>query len=127
MSDGAALGIFMIGLCVLGGIGGGIVGGLAVTWLRTRWQTYIRLTDPNVLDVPVQLRATPVALRVITTAPEPVTVPIVTAPAPTARELAERVLAVLPDTGPTALAAIVDCSKSTAHQIIQEWKETHSA
>ncbi len=126
MTDSAALGIFLIGLCVLGGMAGGIVGGCAVTWLRTRWQTYIHLPDPPVLDVPVQLRATPVALRVTTTAPEPVTVPIITAPAPTARELAERVLTVWPDVGPTALAGIIEVSKSTAHQIIQDWKETHS-
>jgi hypothetical protein len=109
----------------------GVLGGAAGMILTQR--TYERI----VRRVTVEVEAQPVTARI--TAPAvvdvqvrvpaiaPLTVPIVMAPTPTTRELADRVLAAVPDIGPTSLAEIIGCAKSTAHTIIQEWRQTSGA
>ena len=57
--------------------------------------------------------AVPVKPRFIV---EPVCIPIVWE-TPSNEDLARKVLAVLPDLGPTELAAILGCAKSTAHEL----------
>jgi hypothetical protein len=114
---------------LLGGIIGGGIGMMAAVELirfgdskrRVRIEVEAepvtaRVTAPAVVNVPVTLHIPPI---------EPLTVPIVMAAQPSARELAERILAAVPDMGPTSLAEIVGCSKSTAHAIIQEWRAAH--
>jgi len=126
-----ALGLLMAFGCaaLIGGILGGAIGMMAATELirfgdskrKVRIEVEAdpvtaRVTAPAVVNVPVMLHIPPI---------EPLTVPIVMAAQPSARELAERILAAVPDMGPTSLAEIVGCSKSTAHAIIQEWRATH--
>lgn len=114
---------------LLGGIIGGAIGMMAATELIRFGDAKRRVvveveaapitahvTAPAMVNVPVTLHIPPI---------EPLTVPIVMAAQPSARELAERVLAFAPDMGPTGLAEIVGVSKSTAHAIIREWRAGH--
>lgn len=110
--------IVLIGL-IAGMIGGAVGYGAA----RLAMNHVLRVVEIQVQAVAVSkkiLAPAEVQLRVHVPDPEPITVPIVTTPAPTHRELAERVLSVYPDIGPTDLAEIVGCAKSTAHGILSE-------
>ncbi len=122
MSEGDVLVLLLLALCA-GGLAGAAVAWV-VLWARTRWpQVLLRgLGGRYEIPVDVRLRAGPVALRVDVEQPEAVTVPIVTTAAPTTRELAGRVLAAWPEIGPRKLAAICQCSTSTAHAIITDWE-----
>ena len=122
MSEGDVLVLLLLALCA-GGLAGAAVAWV-VLWARTRWpQVLLRgLGGRYEIPVDVRLRAGPVALRVDVEQPEAVNVPIVVTAAPTTRELASRVLAAWPEIGPRKLAAICQCSTSTAHAIITEWE-----
>lgn len=112
----------LLGLLTLFGgmVGGSIMAGL-VLWARTRWpRLLLGERSELVLPVRVALHTDPVQLAVRVRQPEPVAVEVVTTGTPTTRELAARVIATFPTIGPTDLANIVQCSKSTAHAIIQE-------
>ncbi len=114
--------IILVGL-IAGMIGGAI--GYGAT--RLAMNHILRVVKIEVQAVAVSKRImapAEIQLRVHVPPIEPITVPIVTAPAPTHRELAERVLNVYPDTGPTDLAEIVGCAKSTAHAILSERRAT---
>jgi hypothetical protein len=115
----AALFIIIAGLASL--IGGALGYSAAAYAIRH----VLRVVEIQVQAVAVSHRIVApaeVQLRVHVPAPDPVTVPVVTAPMPSARDLAERVLAVYPETGPTDLAVIVGCAKSTAHAILHDRK-----
>jgi hypothetical protein len=71
-----------------------------------------RVTAPAEVKIPV---------RLVLPELDPVTVPIVTAPVPSTRELAEKVLAETPEIGARGLARIVGCAVSTAHGIITDY------
>lgn len=118
MSEGDVLVLLLLALCA-GGLAGAAVAWV-VLWARTKWPKVL-LGGRYELPVHVQLRTQPVALRIDVEQPETVTVPIVTTAAPSTRELAARVLAAWPEIGPRKLAAICQCSTSTAHAIITEW------
>jgi hypothetical protein len=123
VSDGDLLILFILVLGVLAGAIGGLIAG----WLKQRVaDAALRL--PERLDLPVDVRlvAEPVGLRVYASAPEAVEVPVRLAPLPELQELAERIVAAVPEIGPTALAAILGCAKSTAFEMIQR-SRTHES
>jgi|GEM_PF-1834995 len=109
-------------MAALGGIAGGLTAGLIVALARRPQSIDVRAVADQVLSVPVSLQTDPVALHVHTQVaqPDPVVVEVITGGSPTTRELAARVLATMPSIGPTDLSTIVQCSKSTAHAIIQD-------
>jgi hypothetical protein len=115
----------------------GFIAGLLGGWLRGRL-TQLALRSQT-LEVPLQLhaepillpiqaRVNPVQLPVTVRQPDPVTVELTVAAPPTAslQELAGRVLELYPDIGPTDLAAICQCAKSTAHGLIHAWRATRA-
>ena len=117
--------IFVLGLVAVALVAA--IGAAGGAWLTLRVAEHVRRS------VVVEVEAHPITARVTAPAevavpvrfvlPElaPITVPIVTAPAPSTRELAERVLAEMPDLGARGLARIAGCAVSTAHGIISEW------
>lgn len=123
MSDAQA--IVVLVLCtmffsaVLGGIGGALI--VATSARRT---IEVRPVIEGVIDVPVQLHSEPVFLQVRASVAEiePLLIPVVMAPLPSVAELAAKVLARFPDAGPTDIAEIAGCAKSTAHAIINDYK-----
>lgn len=66
------------------------------------------------LEVPVTVTA-----RVQIPAVEPISVPVVTLPAPTNADLALRIVAEVGDIGPRSLARILDIAPSSAHAILE--------
>lgn len=122
MTDGDVLALLLLA-GFTGGLAGLIASG-AVWWIRTRWPNVILrgIDGTRVLDVDLQLRTRPIALQLQVPPLDPLTIPITTPAAPSVRELAERVLATVPDIGPTDLAAIAGCAKSTAKTIIDDWR-----
>jgi hypothetical protein len=120
MSDGDVLLLFVI---AVGGLAGAI-GGIIAGWLKQRIvSAALRLPERLELPVDVRLVAEPVGLRVYASAPEAVEVPVRLAPLPELQELASRIVAAVPEIGPTALSAILGCAKSTAHDLIQRSRE----
>lgn len=115
--------IFLIVIvAIVGGLAGGLIAGLAVGMIRRSQTVEVRAVADGTLNVPVQLQADPVALRIHTQVaqPDPVLIEVATGGAPSQRELAARVLSVFETIGPTDLAAIVGCAKSTASAIIRD-------
>jgi hypothetical protein len=123
MSDAQSLVIMMMTTFLLSSILGGI-GGAVIVSISSRRSIEVRPAIDGSLDVPVQLVADPVALRVRASVAEiePVLIPITTAPLPSTQELAARILARFPDAGPTDIAEIAGCAKSTAHAIIADYR-----
>lgn len=111
---------FLILLALLAGCFGGLLAAAGVFWARVRWPRLLLSADTNELPVRVQLRAEAVQLPIRVRQPDPVAVEVITTGAPTTRQLAGRVIATFPTIGPSDLAAIVQCSKSTAHAILLE-------
>jgi hypothetical protein len=123
MSDGDVLLLFVI---AVGGLAGAI-GGIIAGWLKQRIvSAALRLPERLELPVDVRLVAEPVGLRVYASAPEAVEVPVRLAPLPELQELASRIVAAVPTIGPTALAEILGCAKSTAFEMIQR-SRTHES
>jgi hypothetical protein len=104
---------------ILGGIGGALI--VATSARRT---VEVRPAVDGVIDVPVQLHSEPVFLKVRASVAElePLLIPVVMAPLPSVAELAAKVLARFPEAGPTDIAEIAGCAKSTAHAIINDYK-----
>jgi hypothetical protein len=109
----------MLFSALLGGIGGAVI-----VSISTRRSIEVRPAVDGVLDVPVQLHSEPVALRVRATVAEiePIVIQVATAPLPNVQDMAARILARFPDAGPTDIAEIAGCAKSTAHAIIADYK-----
>jgi hypothetical protein len=123
MSDGDLLLLFVLALSVLAGAIGGVIAG----WLKQHVASAaLRLPAQLELPVDVRLVAEPVGLRVYASAPEVVEVPVRLAPLPELQELASRIVAAVPTIGPTALAEILGCAKSTAFEMIQR-SRTHES
>jgi hypothetical protein len=120
MSDLQAVVLFSITLIVLSSVVGATVGAL----ISTRRSIEVRPVADEPLHVQVNLTADPVALRVRAAVAEiePVIIPIVTAPLPSVSEQAARILARFPEAGPTDVAEITGCAKSTASAIITDYK-----
>ena len=123
MSDAQGIVLLTMVTLLLSGFVGGIAGALIVANSHRR-TIEVRPVADGVIDMPVQVHTEPVALRVRATVAEidPLIVPIVMAPLPTTQDLATRVLARFPGAGPTDIAEIAGCSKSTAHAIIADFK-----
>lgn len=120
MSDLQAVVLLSLILVLMSSIVGAVVGAL----ISTRRSVEVRPVADEPLNVQVNLTADPVALRVRAAVAEiePVIIPIVTAPLPSTQDLAARILARFPDAGPTDVAEITGCAKSTAHAIIADYK-----
>jgi hypothetical protein len=114
--------VFMVTL-VLSSILGG-VGGALIMSVSQRRAIDVRPVADGVIDMPVQVHTEPVAIRVRAAVAEiePVISPIVMAPLPSTQDLATRILARFPEAGPTDIAEITGCAKSTAHAILVDYK-----
>jgi len=118
------VGVFILGLVVVALVAA--IGAAGGAWLTLRVAEHMRRRVVVEVEAhPITARVTApaevaVPVRLILPKLDPITVPIVTAPAPSVRELAERIVAAVPDIGPSALAMAVGCSKSTAHGILQD-------
>lgn len=125
LNDADLVLFFIIALAAGCGACGGLVSAFLALWLKVRLpRTILRgLEGPRVIDLDVQFAAQPVRLPIAAQQPDPIIVEVITAGAPTTRELAARVIAAMPAIGPTDLASICQCSKSTAHAIIKDARE----
>jgi hypothetical protein len=102
----------------------GAIGGIIAGWLKQQVaRAALQLPARADLAVDLVLHAPPVSVPIRVQQPDAVVVEIVTAGGPTQRELAARVIATLPSIGPTDLAQIVQCAKSTAHAMIRDARE----
>ncbi len=123
MSDAQMLVIVVMTTFLLSSILGGLGGAMIVT-VSARRSIDVRPIADGVLDIPVQLHSEPVALRVraVVAEIEPLLIPIVMAPLPSVSEQAARILTRFPEAGPTDVAEITGCAKSTASAIIADYK-----
>ena len=123
MSDAQGIVVLVMITLVLSSILGGI-GGALIMSVSQRRTIDVRPVADGVIDMPVQVHTEPVALRVRATVAEiePVSIPIVMAPLPSVSDQAARILARFPDAGPTDVAEITGCAKSTASAIIADYK-----
>ena len=123
MSDTQTLVLIILTLLLLSSAAGGI-GGAIIVSISQRRIVEVRPTLDGALKVPVQLMADPVSLHVRATVAEiePITIQVATAPLPTVQDMATRVLSRFPNAGPTDIAEIAGCAKSTAHAIITDYK-----
>lgn len=120
MSDADLLLLAILALSSLAGLLAGLLAG----WLKQHVASAaLRLPERTDLAVDVVLHARPVSIPINVRQPDAVVVEVVTAGGPTQRELAARVIATMPSIGPTDLAQIVQCSKSTAHAMIRDARE----
>lgn len=128
MSNAQVLALGLLVIVIVCSLLGGFAGALIVS-LSGRRSVEVRPVADGVLDVPVQLQADPVQFRIRASVAEiePVLIPITTAPLPSTQELAARILARFPDAGPTDIAEIAGCAKSTAHAIIADYKSGFGA
>jgi hypothetical protein len=120
MSNGDVLLILMFAGCM--GFLGGVLGSAAVWMYGRRW--YPQLVQDQ--ELPIRVRLAPIALQVSVPPPAPLVVPVEVqaAPAPSVAERGTLILGEMPDLGPSALARMLNCSKSTAAAIIGD---CHSA
>lgn len=109
----------MLFSAVLGGVGGAVI-----VSISQRRVVEVRPAVDGVLDIPVQLHAEPVFLtvRAAVAEIEPLVIQVATAPLPSVQDMAARILSRFPDAGPTDIAEIAGCAKSTAHAIIADYK-----
>lgn len=128
MSDAQGIVIIIMMTILLSSILGGI-GGAVIVSISARRSIEVRPVTDGVLDVPVQLHAETVALRVRASVAEiePIVIQVATAPLPNVQDMAARILSRFPDAGPTDIAEIAGCAKSTAHAIIADYKSSFGA
>jgi hypothetical protein len=128
MSEAQSLVIIVMAAILLSSILGGI-GGAVIVSISARRSIEVRPVVDGVLDIPVQLHSDPVALRVRATVAEiePIVIQVATAPLPNVQDMAARILSRFPDAGPTDIAEIAGCAKSTAHAIIADYKNGFGA
>ena len=120
MSD-SQIGLLLVAVVALGGLIGGATSGLVVAIMQSRRQITVKPVADDVLTVPVQLRADPVTLRVMTSRPEPVTVEVQPVVAEDRADIAARIIQETGgQIGPRALARILNVSPSTAQAYIQK-------
>jgi hypothetical protein len=120
MSEAQVVVVASLMLVFLAAVVGGTVGAL----VATRRSVEVRPVNTEPLPVTVTLQAEPVLLnvRASVAAIEPVVIQVATAPLPNVQDLAARILSRFPDAGPTDIAEIAGCAKSTAHAIIADYK-----
>jgi hypothetical protein len=118
MSD-SQIGLLLIAVVTFGAMIGGATAGTVVAILQSHRQIAVKLTTDETLTVPVALRADPVALRVMTSRPEPVTVEVQPIVAEDRADIAARIIAYTGQEtggqiGPRPLARILNVAPSTA-------------
>lgn len=122
MSD-SQIGLLLLAVMAFGAMIGGATAGTIVAILHSRRQIDVKIVADEILTVPVQLRADPVTLRVMTSRPEPITVEVQPVVAEDRADIAARIIAYTGQEtggqiGPRPLARILNVSPSTAQAYI---------
>ena len=120
MSD-SQIGLLLLAVMAFGAMIGGATAGTIVAILHSRRQIDVKIVADEILTVPVQLRADPVTLRVMTSRPEPITVEVQPVVAEDRADIAARIIQETGgQIGPRPLARILNVSPSTAQAYIQK-------
>jgi hypothetical protein len=125
MMTDSQIGLLLVATVILAAMIGGATAGALVAILQSHRQIAVKLTTDETLTVPVQLRADPVTLRVMTSRPEPITVEVQPVVAEDRADIAARIIAYTGQEtggqiGPRPLARILNVSPSTAQAYIQK-------
>jgi hypothetical protein len=111
----------LFAVVVLAALIGGTTAGAVVATYTNRRQITVRPVSDGPLTVPVQLQADPVALRIMVSRPEPVTVEVQPVPAEDRADIAARIIQETQgQIGPRALARILNVAPSTAQAYVQK-------